>query len=1089
MKTIFSIIKNELKQRLFSWVTLIFFIMLVFQAIWYTKGSFDYFANEGVLMNASSILYRNYAGMGMLMIIIIAIATGGVLYKEIRYKSAQWTYAMPINDKHFFIGRFLAAFLYLVILSTGLIVGHLLVPYSGIGEVNRFGPVQWGPLLHGWIMFTVPNLFFYVALVFFSIVFTRRIATSYLAVFLVVIIFLIAQTSFETGGGDNLIAYILADSGGYVAAQHYTDLLTPEQKNTDYFELSGYILQNRLLWFIIALILAVAAYFRFSFKYFVQAGVDKSKKIKESKKEVFTIQTIKMPEIIKQFRISDFLRKLWSLSKLEFLNIVRPTSFKIILGIILLMIFLQNVTWNATYYIGNELPISSNMTYFRLQWGVFVNMLIMIWAGELFFKDKTVNIWQITDSLPVPVWVTQLSRFAAVVGLAFVLSLSFIFISVFTQVLLGGASYIDLGRFAEDLLLYRWAFLNFVLWASLVFFIGALSGQRILTHLLCVGLFLFLIVSFDMGIIEDLRIGYGFTPGIEDYSEISGYGIFQPAANWFFFLWLALATTLVMAGIWIWKRGSDKKWRNRLSIKNMQLGYIPKVVMLVCFGLFFVLMSFITKNVYDNGNFTPEAEEERLDAEYEKKYKYLETLPQPKYKTVDMNIDLFPSERKASYSANITLCSETGIDTLFLNLKDFTTVTQIKLNGQELQLVKEDKNQNFTAYLVPKIVQVDSLLQLSLEGVKQYEGFTQNNFQADITYQGSFGSVQDFLPVIGYDSDKELLENRKREEQGLSRLKSRMAQINDPFALEQNAFSIDADLVKGSITISTEAVQLPFAAGELKKIETKDGRTIAYYAINTPHVFNWHIGSSDYAVKKDVANGINYSILHKPSHAFNIALYQDAIKQGITYMQKQFGTEAVTDKLQLAEIHRWQDAKYAFANTIALSEKEGWVANAEGLQEKAYIYQTIGSGLASLWVQKELPVADVQGADMFILALPEAVGLSFVKETLGQEAVEMLIQKKMDKYGKDKNNEPNTEPTLLYADGTDYLEENKGAVALNQLQNIIGKEKFNSILSEFVKENSGGPKVFIDLYQKLLKEVPTSKKEEVRLLFETAEKV
>ena len=30
-------------------------------------------------------------------------------------------------------------------------------------------------------------------------------------------------------------------------------------------------------------------------------------------------------------------------------------------------------------------------------------------------------------------------------------------------------------------------------------------------------------------------------------------------------------------------------------------------------------MSFVSKNVYENGNFTPEAEEERLDAAYEKR--------------------------------------------------------------------------------------------------------------------------------------------------------------------------------------------------------------------------------------------------------------------------------------------------------------------------------------------------------------------------------------------------------------------------------------------------------------------------------------
>ena len=52
MKTIFSLVKNELRQRVFSWVTLVYFLMLAFQVIWYTKGSFDFFSNEGMLMNA-----------------------------------------------------------------------------------------------------------------------------------------------------------------------------------------------------------------------------------------------------------------------------------------------------------------------------------------------------------------------------------------------------------------------------------------------------------------------------------------------------------------------------------------------------------------------------------------------------------------------------------------------------------------------------------------------------------------------------------------------------------------------------------------------------------------------------------------------------------------------------------------------------------------------------------------------------------------------------------------------------------------------------------------------------------------------------
>ena len=155
------------------------------------------------------------------------------------------------------------------------------------------------------------------------------------------------------------------------------------------------------------------------------------------------------------------------------------------------------------------------------------------------------------------------------------------------------------------------------------------------------------------------------------------------------------------------------------------------------------------------------------------------------------------------------------------------------------------------------------------------------------------------------------------------------------------------------------------------------------------------------------------------------------------------------------------------------------------LQEKAYIYQTIGSGLSSLWVQKNVPTANVQGANMLVSALPEAMGLQFVKENLDEKAAQLLIKKKTDKYAKEKNNEPNTEPTLLFADGTNYLEENKGAIALNDVINIIGKEKFNAILLNFVNINPEKPKRFIDLCHALLEEVPETKKQRLRKVFKT----
>ncbi len=176
MRTIMSIIKHEVKAKFFSWITLIFFLMLVFQGIWYTKGVFDYYINDNVLMNAPAIFYKNFAGLGMLMVVIIAISTGGVLYKDIQYKSAQWIYSLPLNEKQFFLGRFLSAFIYLLIVSAGFFVGMLIVPHSGIGEAHRFGPVPIGQMLHGVLIFLIPNILLYISAIFASITIFRQMA-------------------------------------------------------------------------------------------------------------------------------------------------------------------------------------------------------------------------------------------------------------------------------------------------------------------------------------------------------------------------------------------------------------------------------------------------------------------------------------------------------------------------------------------------------------------------------------------------------------------------------------------------------------------------------------------------------------------------------------------------------------------------------------------------------------------------------------------------------------------------------------------------------------------------------------------------
>ncbi|MEO0901238.1 MAG: hypothetical protein AAFY00_04195 [Bacteroidota bacterium] len=482
-----KIIAYELKKRFTSWITLLFFVMLVFQGFWYTKGYFDYYPNDGLLMNATAIGYMNLAACGMLMIIIVAIVTGTSLHKDLQYGTGQWIYALPVNEKSFYIGRFLSSFLYNVLLALGYVIGIALLPYGGIGEAERFGAIPWGQIFQGFFLLTVPNLFLLTSLFFLGLVYTRKLATGYIIIFSTVIVFLLMQTVSEGSGITPTLA--IGDPFGYVATDGVTGQMSLEERNFGYLPFEGYLVINRILWLSIALIAFILSYFKFSFKSFGNKVGSKKKTLKQ----VHTTQSVGpktafVPKL--SFTTNDFVKKLWSLAKLEFRNLTRPLSFKLIIGIIVLMETLQYLMWNASFYIGPTMPLTSTMTLFRLSFGVFIMMLIIIWSGELFFKDRVVKINTITDALPVPVWVTQFSRFLALVGMSFILAFTFMSVGIIVQLLQGGSSLLEFGLFVYDMLGYNWGWLTYVLWITVVFFVSGLTGNRFLTHILSVGAFL-----------------------------------------------------------------------------------------------------------------------------------------------------------------------------------------------------------------------------------------------------------------------------------------------------------------------------------------------------------------------------------------------------------------------------------------------------------------------------------------------------------------------------------------------------------------------------------------------------------------------
>ena len=1081
---LFKIIQFEVLARFKRPMSALLLLLMAFQAVWFTQGSFEHYANESTLMNGSALFYRNFAGGGLVMTMIIAIITGTVLFKDIQFKSASLLYTTPVHEKGFFLGRFLAAYIINIVMSAGLILGMALVPFSGIAGPDQLGPTPWAQMMHGFFVLTVPNLFVMTAVCFTALVFFKKMAAGYLSIFAITLTFMVCESVRSNFPNINLL--MLIDPSTFIYTTITLDKVNATAKSTAFLQLTELFFINRIIWVGGSALLLLLALRKFSFKYFIDIA-DKKKRSKDSTiDETQAVYDLPVPLVDLQFSQFDFIKKIGRLSFLEFRNVVRPGNFKVILGLLCIMFLVQSMLANASFYIGEHHPLTSTMTLTRVTQGVFLMLLLMIWTGELLFKDKTLNIWQLNDIAPVPTWVTHSSKFIAMCGVALVMALTMIACGMLTQILLGAPHEIDLALYAEDMLMHKWGWLTYILNIAFVFFVAGITGNRFATHIFSVGYYIFNLVSIEYKIIDQLRFTYSVVPGVEDFSEISGYGIWNLASFWFFIMWSTMAVVFMLLGIHFWRRGAEINLLRKFSFKGGQLNPYGKIVVALCLVAFFTLQSFIIRKVNVPGNYESEESLNRKDSEYETSYRRIQPLPHPKITGIDLQLDFFPNDRRASYSATMKLTNfnTASVDTLYLNSAKFAAIQTVEWNGKPLPTHWHDERLAISAYIL-HLLPSDSGT-LLVKGERKYIGFTQRGDtpQPELMYNGSFLYARDLLPIIGYNYDRVLKTNRDRRSMGMEMLASRMAPVTDTVALAQDAFAFDAEWLTGTISVSTSEDQTVVAPGKKIRHWKEAGRNYAVYEIEEKSPYEWFFASAEYAVTTTpLSEKVSASIMFKNAHNYNLKLYKQALKSSFQFVESNLGPYPFSE-VRLLEIPFYQEKLYSYPNTIAISEKEGWFADTTAMEERSYVFFTAASQLISHWTKQNIRLSNVQGADMLKVALPEALALILIEKHFGKEGVELLLEKKKKAYIIDRGNEPNLEPPLLYADGIDYLESNKGTAALYALSKTIGHRQFVQNVKKWAELNALRNTHFKEFYDFTTEKLDASQLSEIKSLFE-----
>lgn len=1083
----FNIFLFELRYRFSRPATYMYFgLLLVVSLLLFASGSTP--ATDKVYHNAPINLANLELLISLFGIIIASAVMGVPIYRDIEHKTGTFLFSLPISKGAYFMGRFWGSFVTLLFISLGVIVGMYLGTIVGAATgwtpADRYGPNSFFIYFQPWLTLVVPNLWFFATLFFALIVFTRNIKSIYSGGILIFIVYLLANFLAQDIENKGLVQII--DPLGINSFNFQTEYLTPYEQNHYLVSISGNLLYNRLLWIGIGVLLFIAAYWRFNFKYFFQGASKKGKK--EKKIDVAPVMTGN--RIKAAFSSSYQWSSLLTLSKIEIKNVLKDSYFRAILlgGIIFLV--LDFWIGSTLYSVGNYPSTSFLMEFKGYDYVIFVFIILVFFGGETLHRERSTGYASISDTFPVKDGVVIGSKFFGMAAICFFLTSIPIVVGLVVQTLKGYFDY-DLGVYLVDS--YLISFPDYLQMLMLVFAVHLLVNSKFLGHAISIGIWLVMIV---LRIFLDYNFNLFFFSYKPEYiwSDMNGLGHFGNPLLWYNLFWTAIGLFLILFFSLTFTRGTDVGFKSRLSQAKSRLFSSTALTSYGLLFIAFILGGYIFKTVVYTNPYLTEKDQEKRQAAYEKQLKQYEFIPQPKILDVNVHADIFPKERDAYSLTTVLMVNKTdkAIDSLHLlspDLSYFHAIYQgdtlnyrypLKYDKPILQWFgrKGDKPW-YKIYALPRPMQPGDTLELQIASAIINTGFVNNGYSREVVHNGTF--MGGSLPNIGYDQSLELESDEKRKKYGLPQKPDDLPPYDDVYGRKTFLFNDDADLVTFEATVSTSKDQIAIAPGYLQK-EWMDGERRYFHYVQDGKIgLFYNLVSAKYEVYEDMAkipngNDVKIQIFHHAPHSYNIDRFVAAFKDGIDYYSEAYGPYQFR-QIRLLEFPRYASFAQSFPNTVPFAESFGWIADFDDPNDFDYCYWVTAHELAHQWWGHQVSPNYTRGSNLISESLAEYSALVLAERRYGKNNMERFLKDELDDYLRGRASENKKENTFINCNRP-YQWYNKGSLILYGLRDFVGDSTMNQALHDFrdefaFKENppfAGSH----DLYRYLKKATPDS---------------
>lgn len=1071
-RTIFNFEIIQQLKRPFIWVIC---VLMFVQGIYYMHHSGEFYANDETYANASAIFFTVFAGIGYIGFIVTAIIGGAVITKDLQSRFSSIVFTTSASENGYFWGRYWAGFTIVLGLNLFYLLGAFC--YSFL-PVKNLGPVNFPALFMAIIYILIPNTFILYTFCFSASAISRNVRSSYLASMFIMLIMIFAVSLHEV---NRAVAFYDPTSFGVLLDE--LEHMSPIEKNNYIPSLSGNLIWNRLGWIFLASVFLILSRKKFSFKKFSSSLSGNSKKLKDPIVSVIApLKSGEFDSISNNPKFSFWLncKNAFSLTFTEFRSVVTPIGFKIFLGILLVMYICYIAIWQQQYYsAAPTLPVTVEVTNITIALSFYFQLFIIINTVELLFRNQTSEFWKIADALPVPSWVTTVSKVNAMILVSLLLSFCLIVFGMSVQAAKGYFNFEPVVYLKE--IIFRWIpkYIEYIL---LCVAVAGISGNKYITHGISILVLVVTVILDEIGVLEQLRFAFTFSPGGLKYTDMNGSSFFGLANLWYSIYWIAFSLAIACIGMFVWPRGLTAPFKKRLKFT----GKSQKTFALLCLlfvGIFSYSGYYIYQVVNVDNEFSSREEDRISDANYEKKYKAQESISQPEIQHIDLKMKIEHDSRSMNYEAKIRLfnSNEQPIRLLHIEWVDFLNIKSLAITNNVLELVSTDTELRHSVYKLKNPILSGESIVLNVIADKHYKGFTNGDPQLDLTFNGSFMS-EDFLPFIGaYDSRRELSENKYRKEYGLSPIISSLPKAENNIAKKTSFASVQSKGFTFNAVIATSGNQQIVMPGILSKSWKENGMNYFQFESEKEVPFQWNILSADYASQKQTVQidgkSIEIEVYYHPKHPYNIKVWSESAKEALDFLSANLGAYPY-NKLIIAERPRYDEDLHIAGNLMVSPENHGWIADIRREEDRDYLRFVTTQLIAEQYLSAG-NFARVQGYPFLTKSIPGYLALVQMNQLYGSASVNKYLKKNHDKYLAGRAVAGIKEQPLLFCDeNQEYIYNHKGIEMLyDTSKNVVGEDILLKQIKAFYTHSvsSSQKLTAIDWYNDLQKVTPKTK--------------